>query len=290
MKMQIRAAIKKEFLYFAKTFRMYGVLLAMILLATLTPLMMYGTTALLEETMLTSVSEDANGDEYYENDIYGEEDFESRYLSESASALFSGGVLSYFCYVLNGITGTALLILMLVMMSAAGGEQKKKNMIIPNCSGLTAINYVVPKVIFYALFTFISTAAISIFGYFLCIELAEGQTLPIMDIVSYIGANSLFCTFIIVLYLFLGLSTGKAGMSVILIYIFLQIFPTIMEFADVNKYNPISLMKYSMVDMSIDGKELIISASITVALIIVLVILTTILMKAKRINNARKAD
>ena len=46
--MQTKAGIKKEIIYFAKTFRMYGVLIAMIALAMLSPLMLKASELILD--------------------------------------------------------------------------------------------------------------------------------------------------------------------------------------------------------------------------------------------------
>ena len=46
--MQFKAGLKKELIYFAKSFRMYGVILAMIAFSLLSPLMIKATSLLLD--------------------------------------------------------------------------------------------------------------------------------------------------------------------------------------------------------------------------------------------------
>lgn len=279
--MQIKAGIKKELIYFAKSFRMYGVILAMLAFAFLTPLMLKATN------LMMNVIDDS-GDASYTEELNAEMKEVSEITNVDYNSVFIETDIYYaFTQVLSGLSANAILVLMLCMMGTAGGEQKKRSTMIPNCSGLTTAGYTSPKFIVYSLFTFISTAAISVVGYFLC-KFLFGGSIALLDLFNFIVANSIFCTFVIVIYMFVGISTGKAGISVAVIYVFLNIFPTILTYAEVNKYNPFSLMKYSLLDIAVDGAELSVSIGITVLISALLMILTNVFLNARKIDNTRK--
>ncbi|MGN0661088.1 MAG: hypothetical protein ACI4JX_05140 [Oscillospiraceae bacterium] len=280
--MQIKAGIKKEFIYFTKSFRMFGVLLAMIAFAILSPLMLKAANAMME--MVDDGSEDAA----YTAEMEAQFSEAGEAMNVDYNDVFVETDVYYaFSQVLAGLSANAVLVLMLCMMGTAGGEQKKRSVMIPNCSGLTTFGYIAPKYIFYTIFTFVSTAVVSFAGYFLC-KLLFGGSIAAVDLINYILANSIFCTFVIVIFMFAGISTGKAGISVAVIYVFINIFPSILTFAEVNKYNPFSLMKYSLLDMSIDGTELAVSIGVTVVLTAVCMVLTNVFLKARKIDNTRK--
>ena len=324
--MQIKAGLKKEFIYFAKSFRIWGVLIAMIAFALFSPLMMKATDILLDETMelVEGATEDAeetatdlesgtvDGSVVVEEEIMfncpdcdypityteydnlmaqqmmndmmaqNEEVFE---LVDTYNSIRYGTSM-----VLSGISANAILVLLLCMMATSGGEQKKRNVIIPNCSGLTTWGYILPKFIFYPLFTLVSSMAVSYLGYWMCTGLYNA-TLPALDVFNFIFSNSIFCVFVVTTYMFIGLSTGKAGLSAALVYIFINIFPTVLEYAEVNEYNPFSLMKYAYgINMTVDGKEMAISILMSLGLMIVFVILTYLFVNLRKIDNSKKVE
>ena len=310
--MQFKAGLKKEFIYFAKSFRMYGVILAMLAFALLSPLMIKATSLLREETqelvegaevteetevveeVMMDCPECGYGITYtdYDEAMYQQMTEEMSEEGASIDELFNSfDSVSYgIALVLSGISADAVLVLLLCMMSTAGGEQKKRNVIIPNASGLTTWGYILPKFVFYTIFTFVSTFAVAYLGYFMCTWLYDA-TLPALDVFNYIICNSVFCVFVVILYLFAGLSTGKAGLSAALVYIFLNIFPSVLEFAEINEYNPFSLMKYAFgTNMTIDGKEIAISMLITVGLSALFIGLTYLFVNLRRIDNTRKVE
>ena len=114
-----------------------------------------------------------------------------------------------FAYIsaISGITGNAILVLLLCMMGTAGGEQKKRSIILPKCSGLKTTDYVTAKFIVYPVFTFISTAVISILSYFLC-KLLFGESLEISVVVRYVVSASLY-GILSSSNAFVGISTGR---------------------------------------------------------------------------------
>ena len=312
--MQIKAGIKKEWIYFGKSFRLYGVILAMLAFSMLSPLMMKGAELLVEETS-NLIEDDTNIDT---SDVIVIEDalmdcpecgheitydeynaaMSEKYSVEtddkfaSVDNLFASynNITYGIALVLSGISSNAILILLLFMMGTAGGEQKKKHVIIPNSSGLTTWGYILPKFIIYPLITFISSFAVSYLGYEIC-TLLYSETIPTVDVINFILCNSVFCAFMVVLYLTLGLSTGKAGLSVVIVYLLIQIFPTVLEFADLNEYNPFSLMKYAVgINMTVDGVEQAISIAMTVALSIFFMFLTYLFVNLRKIDNQRKVE
>ena len=177
------------------------------------------------------------------------------------------------------------------MMGTAGGEQKKRSIILPKCSGLKTTDYVTAKFIVYPVFTFISTAVISILSYFLC-KLLFGESLEISVVVRYVVSASLYMVFLVALMLFVGISTGKAGISAALIYIGTAIIPTILSLFKINKYNPFALQHYftGFADLSTRANklELVLNVLITIGLIILFYILTIAILNARKIDNSKK--
>ena len=285
--MQTKAGIKKEIIYFSKTFRMFGVLIAMIALAALSPLMLkvseiiFDSLPDIESSMQAAAGgEDGNIAEF---DLY----------EEDALAEMQDMITMDFAYIsaISGITGNAILVLLLCMMGTAGGEQKKKSVIIPKCSGLKVTDYVTAKFIVYPVFTFLSTAIISVLSYFLC-KLLFGASLEISVVIRYVLSASLYMVFLVSLMLFTGISTGKAGISATLIYVGTVIIPTILSLFKINKYNPFALQHYftGFADLSTRTSklELALNVLITIALIIIFYILTIVILNARQINNSKK--
>mgnify|MGYP001206600168 CR=1 FL=1 len=285
--MQTKAGIKKEIIYFSKTFRMFGVLIAMIALAALSPLMLkvseiiFDSLPDIESSMQAAAGgEDGNIAEF---DLY----------EEDALAEMQDMITMDFAYIsaISGITGNAILVLLLCMMGTAGGEQKKKSVIIPKCSGLKVTDYVTAKFIVYPVFTFLSTAIISVLSYFLC-KLLFGASLEISVVIRYVLSASLYMVFLVSLMLFTGISTGKAGISATLIYVGTVIIPTILSLFKINKYNPFALQHYftGFADLSTRTSklELALNMLITIALIIIFYILTIVILNARQIDNSKK--
>ncbi len=284
--MQTKAGIKKEIIYFSKTFRMFGVLIAMIALAALSPLMLkvseiiFDSLPDIESSMQAAGGEDGNIAEF---DLY----------EEDALAEMQDMITMDFAYIsaISGITGNAILVLLLCMMGTAGGEQKKKSVIIPKCSGLKVTDYVTAKFIVYPVFTFLSTAVISVLSYFLC-KLLFGASLEISVVIRYVLSASLYMVFLVSLMLFTGISTGKAGISATLIYVGTVIIPTILSLFKINKYNPFALQHYftGFADLSTRTSklELALNVLITIALIIIFYILTIVILNARQIDNSKK--
>ena len=284
--MQTKAGIKKEIIYFSKTFRMFGVLIAMIALAALSPLMLkvseiiFDSLPDIESSMQAAGGEDGNIAEF---DLY----------EEDALAEMQDMITMDFAYIsaISGITGNAILVLLLCMMGTAGGEQKKKSVIIPKCSGLKVTDYVTAKFIVYPVFTFLSTAIISVLSYFLC-KLLFGASLEISVVIRYVLSASLYMVFLVSLMLFTGISTGKAGISATLIYVGTVIIPTILSLFKINKYNPFALQHYftGFADLSTRTSklELALNMLITIALIIIFYILTIVILNARQIDNSKK--
>lgn len=292
--MQTKAGIKKEMIFFAKTFRMYGVLIAMIVLALLSPAMLKISDIILESIPEIDVETTMQINVDSDEDVSIEEIGNPNYNADYDALVEMQGMFELdFAYIsaIAGITGNAILVLLLCMMGTAGGEQKKRSIIIPKCSGLKATDYVTAKFIVYPVFTFVSTAAISVLAYFFCKLIFDGS-LEATVLVRYILSASLYMVFIVSLMLFMGISTGKAGLSVTLIYIGTAIIPSILSLFKVNKYNPFALQHYftGFADLSTRANklELIFNVLITIGVIIVFYILTIVILNARQIDNSKK--
>ena len=150
-------------------------------------------------------------------------------------------------------------------MSAAGGEQKKRSVIMPTCAGLSPSGYVMPKFIVYplaiVLMSFIGgmiTGGIS--------NLIYNNELIISDIVFSSVCSAIYMFFITAVYFLAGLSTGRPGISVIIVYAGSTIVPLILQALNMNNF--------------------VLSMVVTVVLSVISCLLTLMITTLRKIDNS----
>lgn len=291
--MQIKSGLKKEFLFFSRSFRMWGVIIAILAFAITDPLMMRGLL------MLGEMVDDMSSTNVTVNDevLDGAEMNDAQVVSALETSL--GGSLSAgvgLSMALSDMLATSLLITMLVLMGTAGNEQKKRSIIIPNTAGLTPNNYIVPKFVIYPLFSFALIFIGTIVSAWVS-TLAFGGSIELGNILLAGLCGGVYFSFMIIIQMMVGISTAKPGITVVLIYIASSIIPLILSAFRVDKFNPFSLKTMAMTAASYGDTsflssgdfstvDLLVSIGVTLAISIVLYLMTLLILNAKKIDNS----
>lgn len=258
--MQVKAGLKKEFMYFWRTFRGFGVLIAFGFVAIVDPFMIRVLPEMLKLIPKDSTSNAA--------------------ISALTSPTIEMGMASF----MGDMMSTGFLVLMLCMMTAAGGEIKKKSTIMSLGSGLTPTNYVLPKFIFYPTFALVFVFLFTMLSYALCVVLF--QSTVAIELVMLSGfCLGLYMAFLTTLLLTFGLSTGKAGIGVAVVYVFVLIMRTILMGLDVNHYNPFALFSIAAGMTGGSVADVLISILVTLAVIALLFLLTNSILWDKQVDN-----
>ena len=277
----IKAGIKKEFMLFSRGFRLIGVIITIIGISLMYPLlyksmeMMAGQIADMGQQIggeaqdqLTDAVDSINGMMGSLANMYG---------GSMAAVGFNTGVSS--------ITSTGFLIISLLLMSTAGGEQKKRSIIIPDCAGLTPAGYVMPKFIVYpvmiGLLSFLGgmvTGSIS--------NLIYNNELNINDIIFSSLCAAIYMLFMTALYFLIGLSTGRPGISVIIVYGGSTIIPILLQSLDIDRYNPFTLQSLLLSSYNdADMNNFVLSTVVAFILSVICCLLALMIMTLRRVDN-----
>lgn len=260
-----KTGLHKEILFFCRSFRMWGVIIAAFAFALLDPLLIKVT-----ESLLAGMGE-------IDPSLAGLELSDVMNMSQL-------GVVS----AVGDLTSTLLLILMLVTMYAAGGELKKRSMIIPQNAGLTPRLYLLPKFLLYPLFggllTFLGLLCSWLFSFVLYSEVNVGFPEILLGSIS----AAVFQLFMVTLYLTLGLSTAKAGLSVVIVYGGNVLLSALFTALGADKFHPFTLTTQAqdiILDEGIDYANLWGSIGVTLLLIALCYFVALFVISAKRIDN-----
>lgn len=282
--MQIKAGFKKEFQFFSRTFRMWGVIIAIVAFAIVDPLMMKAMSGLGDtmNSMITGVAAGDTVDEAAVDEAVAAVDEFSSMFGQIDAAYCVSGTLGDF-------SSTALLIILLVLMGTAGAEQKKRSVIIPLRSGLKPVNYILPKFVFYPLFVLVLATVGTVlagivsnmlFADFTPVNLANCAVAGIM-----IGC---YLAFLVSAHLMVGISTGKAGISVIAVFIMSSFLPLILQIYGADKFNPFALagIAGNAINGEFDATNIAFSLVTTLILILIFFFITLFVQTAQKIDNA----
>lgn len=272
--MQIKYGFKKEWFQFTRTFRLCGVLIAILSFAIADPLMYWGMSVLMN-SLFTAGS------------IAGSP---SDIMTETAALFDDAGIV--FSLTMTDLCATSLLIIMLVLMSPCGGEQKKRATIIPSCAGLDHFSYLLPKYVLYP-GTVFATAFIAC-----CIT---GGLCNIMFTSGTIGVGmlmlaSLMCAvymmFFTVVYMSIGLCTSRPGVVTVLMYIGVSIVQLILTSLDLTKFHPLTLRSLVTGEMftgyfvlADNIASILVGIALSVVIGVMMFILTLTVQKGTKINN-----
>ncbi|MBO5377464.1 MAG: hypothetical protein J6A41_03665 [Ruminiclostridium sp.] len=283
--MKLSSALKKEFMYFSRTFRMFGVIFSIMIFALADPVMIKGLGWMMN-SLVETVEETAAGEEVFTED-------DAAALS-SFSDMDASGMMAMS---IGDFTSTAVLIVLLIMMGPSGSEQKKRSIIIPRCAGLTPNMYVTPKFILYPLTGFLS----GLLGMFSCAGvtslLFEGAIDMGMLALAAVSVG-LYIAFVMILELTLGICTERPGVSVITVLAATTVIPTLLSSFRIDKFNPFALPSIAqnafLTDATVMGvsgnaeldmTNVAVSLLVTVILSLILYFTTLFVLTARQIEN-----
>lgn len=277
----IKAGIKKEFMLFSRGFRLIGVIITIIGISLMYPLLYKSMEMMAGQ--IADMGQQIGGEA--QDQVTGAVDSINGMMS-SLEAMYGGSMAAVgFKTGVSSINSTGFLIISLLLMATAGGEQKKRSVIIPNCAGLTPAGYVLPKFIVYPLvigvLSFLGgiiTGGIS--------NLIYNNELNINDIMFSSLCAAIYMLFMIALYFLIGLSTGRPGISVIIVYGGSTIIPILLQSLDIDRYNPFTLQSLLMSSYNdADMNNFILSTVVAFILSVICCLLALMIMTLRRVDN-----
>lgn len=289
----LKEGIKKEIMFFTRSFRIWGVLLAAVAFAAVAPLLIK-----LSFIMMESLDEMMGGDSgnmmtaavsVEETDFSIEFGGAAYGMTAEEQQMGRFGAVS----ALGDLTGTLMLIFMLVIMYPAGGELKKRSMIIPQNAGLSAKLYILPKFVIYPV-----TAAVFAFcgmwiGFGVSTLVFPGVPVNALGVLEAAFAAAVYDAFIMVLYLTLGLCTAKAGIATVIMYGGSTILSALFSALGADKFHPFTLLtqaQSAVMEESFDAVNYWGSMGITVLIMILCYFVTLFVISARRIDNKGKEE
>lgn len=277
----IKTGIKKEFMLFSRGFRLIGVIITIIGISLMYPLMYKSMEMMAGQ--IADMGQQIGGEA--QDQVTGAVDSINGMMS-SLEAMYGGSMAAVgFKTGVSSITSTGFLIISLLLMATAGGEQKKRSVIIPNCAGLTPAGYVLPKFIVYPLVI----GVLSFLGGIItgCISnLMYNNELSINDIMFSSLCAAIYMLFMTALYFLIGLSTGRPGISVIIVYGGSTIIPILLQSLDIDRYNPFTLQSLLMSSYNdADMNNFMLSTVVAFILSVICCLLALMIMTLRRVDN-----
>ena len=267
---------QKEWYHFSRTFRFGGVLIALFSVAIVNPLMIKAMLSMLD--VLSASPTEMMSNQVMPDLGLGE------LVSEYTSGIVFGAALSDLC-------NTALLVILLVLMSPFGGEQKKRATLIPSCSGLDNQYYLIPKFVLYPSVLFVTTFASGILAGLIC-NAMFADPIGFGEILVGSVLCAIYLTFIMVIYMSLGLCTSRPGIMTIVIYFGHNLIQAILVAMGLERFNPFTLysvFSYQMYEeefsLSAEAASIIVGIVLSVVIAVMMYFLTLAVLKNKRINN-----
>lgn len=273
--MQIKAGLKKEWLQFTRTFRLGGIILAIASFALADPLMYWAMNLLLDgiSTTQTAVADTGALD-----------------IGEVASVFNNAGVV--FSMTMAEFCSTSTLIFMLILMSPCGGEQKKRATIIPSCTGLGTLEYLIPKYIIYPAAIFVVTLASCMMAGGICnLVFTDGAIDAGMMFLAAVLC-AVYLTFILVVYMSIGLCTSRPGVVTVFMYIGVSIVQIFLNQLGLTKFHPLTLRSLVTGEMFTESfvladevGSIAVGTVLSVVIGVMMFVLTYAVQKGTKINN-----
>lgn len=291
---QLRYSFKKESAHFFRTFKFWGIVFAIFGFAIANPLMykMSGVlfSQIAESGQPTTVTIQASvmaDPEDSLDDLFGAmgiDEMVSMYTS--ADSTLSLSLVSFASY--------SLLIILLVMMPVAGGEQKKRAMIVPQCSGLKFKNYLIPKFVIYPLITFALTFLGGLTAGGLCNSLFEVGRVSAGMVALGALLIAVYISFIVTVYLSLGLCTSRPGVMAGAVFIGQMILQTMLESMGLGDYQPfttvttVGVMFSEGYDLAAETPSILVSVGLSAVIGVLMFFLALAVLNAKKIDNTEE--
>lgn len=273
--MQIKAGLKKEWLQFTRTFRLGGIILAIASFALADPLMYWAMNLLLDGISTTQAAVADTG---------------ALDIGEVASVFNNAGVV--FSMTMAEFCSTSTLIFMLILMSPCGGEQKKRATIIPSCTGLGTLEYLIPKYIIYPAAIFVVTLASCMMAGGICnLMFTDGAIdAGMMSLAAVLCA--VYLTFILVVYMSIGLCTSRPGVVTVFMYIGVSIVQIFLNQLGLTKFHPLTLRSLVTGEMFTESfvladevGSIAVGTVLSVVIGVMMFVMTYAVQKGTKINN-----
>ncbi len=292
----LKTGIKKEMMFFTRSFRMWGIVLAAVLFAVVSPLLMklsFFMLSAIEDTDFGALGGDPGISENVDAapsdmsmDISADLDFGPMTDEQYMAPLGVAGAL-------GDLTSTLMLVTMLVTMYSAGGELKKRSMIIPQNAGLTPKLYILPKFLVYPI-------ALAVFGfcgvwisYGTCMLVFPDNSITVGAVAVTALAAAVFDAFMTTVYFTLGLCTSKAGLAVVIMYGGNVLLTALFSALGADKFHPFTLTtqaQNALMGEETDWVNLWGSIGITLLIIVLCYFVTLFVISAKKIDNRGKEE
>ncbi|MBD5113620.1 MAG: hypothetical protein HDT46_00195 [Ruminococcaceae bacterium] len=291
----LKTGIKKELMFFTRSFKMCGIIIAAIVLAVASPLLMKLSGAMISSLDSADIGNASNGNyTQVSHEINATVEYTSLGADyDSMLELFEDENLAYLGIIssFGDLTNTLLLIFMIVTMYSAGGELKKRSMIIPQNAGLTTKLYVLPKFLVYplaaAVFAFVG---VIVSGLVTAIVFNGVYDADIGRLMLVALTAAVYDAFIVTLYFTLGLCTARAGIATIILYGGSAILSVLFTSFGANKFHPFALKDQAQEILiggegEIDFVNLFGSIGVTVLIMLLCYFVTIFVISAKRTDN-----
>ncbi len=276
--MQIKYGFKKEWLLSVRTFRLFGILIAMFSFALADPLMYKILGVMMDELAVM----DGMGDAAMEEAMA--EMGELAVMFNNSALVFSV-TMSEFCM-------TGLIIIMLILMAPAGGEQKKRSTIIPSCSGLKFFDYLVPKFVMYPAIVFVTTFTAAMTAGGICNLVFTENLIPIGTMLLEALMCATFLVFVISIYMCVGLCTSRPGIATIFIYIGMNLVDLILTSLNLTKFHPFALRSLIVGEMAVEdfsladnAASIAVGIALSFVIAVIMFFLTNAVLSNKKIDN-----
>ena len=294
MSAQLRYSFKKESAQFFRTFKFWGIVLAIFSFALANPLM-YKVSGIMFEQLsdnqkFTSMTVQASvmpDSESPVDDLLGGMGIgDMAAMYSSADSTLSLSMVSFSSY--------SLLIILLVMMPVAGGEQKKRAMIVPMCSGLKFKNYLIPKFVIYPLSVFALTFLGGLTAGGLCNSLFDVGRVSFGMVAFGALLIAIYISFIVTVYLSLGICTSRPGIMVGSVFIgqmFLQTFLVAMGLSDYQPFTLVTVLSEMYVpeyDLAERMPSILTAIGLSVLIGVLMLFLALGVLNAKKIDNTEE--
>ncbi len=215
---------KKEMMFFSRGGRMLAIILVTLGLALMSPVM-FGVMANMMSVMRDMVPD---GEYAQMMDMFTN---------------FSASDISM--YNIEYIVGMGAIVILFVFKGAAGGEQKLRSVIMPQCAGLSAVNYVLPKFLIYPAFVFVITMISVYIGSAASLIFFAGP-LDWGWITLSALCSAMFLAFSTAVQFCIGISTGKSGLAIILCIAMQSFLPSLLAMFRVDRFNPFALYSLAL--------------------------------------------
>lgn len=286
----LKVGIKKELMFFTRSFKLGGIIIAAIAFAVLSPLLMK-LSGVMMSSMETMDADNLKGGNYADLSYSENPSAEPMSFDSDLFSLFEEenlaymGVLSAF----GDLTNTLLLVFMIVTMYSAGGELKKRSMIIPLNAGLSTRLYVLPKYLVYpAAAAVIAFGGVLLSGLVTFLVFGGAYSPDIADLLLTALTAAVYDAFIITLYFTLGLCTARAGIATIILYSGSAILSVLFTAFGADKFHPFALKDLAqeiLTEGERDFVNLLGSIGVTLLLMLLCYFVTVFVISAKKTDN-----